>query len=53
MRHLHRTQRGSANWPFIITLILLLAFVYLWFDGQDDYLDFSGASALASAPRFS
>ena len=33
MRQLRTCERGSANWPFIIALILLLAFVYLWKEG--------------------
>lgn len=35
MRSLPRLTRGSANWPFIIALLLLLVFVYLWFDASD------------------
>ncbi len=35
MRQLRYCERGSANWPFIIALILLLAFVYLWYDAND------------------
>jgi hypothetical protein len=35
MRSLPRLVRGSANWPFIIALLLLLLFVYLWFDASD------------------
>lgn len=35
MRQLHRIQRGSVHWPFIIALLLLLAFVYMWFAEKD------------------
>jgi len=28
-------ERGSTNWAFIITLILLLVFVYMWYDETD------------------
>jgi len=35
MRHHQLKQRGSANWPFIITLVLLLVFAYMWFDEKD------------------
>ena len=35
MRQHQLSERGSANWPFIITLILLLVFAYLWFDEKD------------------
>lgn len=34
MRSLNR-QRGSVNWPFVIVLIALLAFIYMWWDAQD------------------
>lgn len=33
--HLTRSQRGAANWAFILCLLALLAFVYLWFDEKD------------------
>ena len=36
MRQRHLTQRGSANWPFIIALLLLLGFVYAWFTEKDE-----------------
>ena len=29
---LDQGMRGSANWPFIITLLLFLAFGYMWYD---------------------
>ncbi len=29
-------QRGSVNWAFIITLFLLLAFIFLWFTAADE-----------------
>ena len=32
MRH---TERGGANWPFIISLVLLLVFGFLWYDQKD------------------
>lgn len=35
MRQLHLSEKGSANWPFVITLVLLIAFGYLWFDERD------------------
>lgn len=35
MRQHQLSERGSANWPFIITLILLLVFAYMWFDERD------------------
>ena len=35
MRQHQLSERGSANWPFIITLILLLVFAYMWFDEKD------------------
>ncbi len=35
MRQRHQSQRGSANWPFIIALLLLLGFVYAWFQEKD------------------
>ncbi|MDJ0974176.1 MAG: hypothetical protein QNJ98_06930 [Planctomycetota bacterium] len=34
MRSLNR-QRGSVNWPFVIVLIALLAFIYMWWNAQD------------------
>jgi hypothetical protein len=36
MRQHQRFERGSANWPFIITLILFLVFGYMWFTEKDD-----------------
>ncbi len=33
-----RDQRGSTNWAFIITLLLLLVFVWLWY-GETDKQD--------------
>lgn len=48
---LHRTQRGSANWPFILSLLLLLVFVYLWFSQRDDLEAAQQAAEKASAER--
>ncbi|MFV1959407.1 MAG: hypothetical protein ACC662_08340, partial [Planctomycetota bacterium] len=36
MRQLQQTQRGSANWPFIIALLLAFVFIYLWFTEKDE-----------------
>ncbi len=30
-----RNQLGSTNWAFIITLLLLLVFIWMWFDETD------------------
>ena len=35
MRQQDQSERGSANWPFIIALLLLLGFVYAWFTEKD------------------
>ncbi len=35
MRSLNRLQRGSTNWPFVIALLLLIVFIYLWYDCTD------------------
>jgi hypothetical protein len=31
-----RLQRGSTNWPFVIVLLALLAFVYMWWTAQEN-----------------
>ncbi len=48
---LHRSQRGSANWPFIISLLLLLVFVYMWFSQRDDLDAAEQSAATAKAER--
>lgn len=35
MRASSRSQLGSTNWAFIIALLLLLVFVYMWWDETD------------------
>lgn len=35
MRAHSRTQLGATNWAFIIALLLLLVFIYLWYDETD------------------
>ena len=29
-------ERGSANWPFIISFVLLLVFGWLWYDQKGE-----------------
>ncbi len=35
MRQRHLNERGSSQWPFVITLVILLVFVYMWFSEKD------------------
>ena len=35
MRSFSRSQFGSTNWAFVITLLLLLVFVWMWYDETD------------------
>src|SRR5437868_2566099 len=33
---MHKHERGMSFWPFVITLILLLVFVFMWFSQKSD-----------------
>ena len=35
MRRRSHPQLGSTNWPFVIALVLLLGFIYMWYDESD------------------
>lgn len=41
------TVRGSVNWAFIITLILLLGFIFAWFTTSDERDKLKGEAAKA------
>lgn len=49
MRSFSRSQLGSTNWAFIITLLLLLVFVWMWYDETDKHDKM--ASDLANAQK--
>jgi len=37
MQSLKSRQLGATNWAFIITLILLLVFIWMWFQETDKH----------------
>src|SRR5438045_9651261 len=44
---MHKHERGMSFWPFVITLILLLVFVFMWFSAKSDKEDALVAKAKA------